>query len=545
MLPAQVAELADVVDDSISALAQDENIFQRDGRLVHVVRVTEADADESPITGTPHIRIMALATVRERITRVARVKKFDGRSKRWAPALPSEPLVQAVIARGEYPGIRPLVGIIEAPSLRPDGSIIQSPGYDSATGYLYAPSDEFPRVPDAPTQVDARSALAELEEPFGEFPFAGPEHRATAIAAVLTVLARPAIAGSTPATIHEANTRGSGKTLKADTVSTIATGRPTAKMQYPSSDDELEKILGAYALRGALLVNFDNVTRTFGGGPLDRCLTAGDEVPAVRWRALIMATGNNVAVAGDTSRRVLISRLESPLENPEERQNFRHPNLIEWVRANRPRLVVAALTVLRAWYVAGRPAGNCKVWGSFEAWSQIVPPAIVFAGGADPMGTRPTATAEDDAEKRALVAILDGLPRLDQGARGLSAKQMIDALYPPERLRGHGGPPDGFEALRDAIDELTATQPGRPPSAQKLGNRLHRFRRRVVGGRHLECAQDTHAKVQRWMVAAGTAGTVSVPHARDDRGNFRDTDQEATRKPPQSPQGNVDVGVGK
>jgi hypothetical protein len=61
--------------------------------------------------------------------------------------------------------------------------------------------------------------------------------------------------------------------------------------------------------------------------PLD--LTAGDtvelrvlgksEVPTLRWRAVAMATGSNVAIAGDTSRRVLISRLESPLENPEDR----------------------------------------------------------------------------------------------------------------------------------------------------------------------------------------------------------------------------------
>ena len=539
---------ADVVDIAIAALACDESVFQRDGRLVHVVRVTENEADESAVTGTPQIRLVAPATLREKLTRTARFERLDSRSKKWVPALPTDPVVQAARERGEYPGIRPLIGIIEAPSIRPDGSIIQAAGYDRATGYLYVPSDEFPLVAERPTRDDARAALVELEEPFAEFPFAGPEHRSSTIAALLTVLARPAIAGSTPAIVHDANTRGSGKTLKADAVNTIATGRASAKMQYPKDDVELEKVLASYALRGAALISFDNVTGTFGGGPLDRCLTAGDtvelrvlgksEIPAMRWRAVVMATGNNVAIAGDTSRRVLISRLESPLENPEERQNFKHPNLLEWVRTNRPRLVVAALTILRAWHVAGRPLASCKAWGSFEAWSGIVPPAIVFAGGADPMSTRPAATGEEDSEKRALVAILDGLGRLDTVGRGLSAKEMIDALYSVERLRGHA-PPDEYEALRDAIESLTSAQPAKMPSGQKLGTKLHRFKRRVVGGRMLDCAPDAHTKVQRWTVSAGSAGSAgSVPSPRGETVSdvLGDTSQKATRNSPHSPQ---------
>lgn len=540
-------DLADVVDAALAALAADEDVYQRDGRLVHVVRVTEAEADESAIAGTPQIRTMVPATLRERLTRQALFQKLDKRSGKMVAALPTDPVVQAALARGEYPGIRPIVGVIESPSIRPDGSIIQTPGYDRVTGYLFAPNVAFPIVPERPTKEDAARALAELEETFQDFPFATPEHRASTIAALLTVLGRPAIAGSTPAILHDANTRGSGKTLKADAVATIATGRATAKMSYPAEDEELEKVLAAYALRGAALISFDNITSTFGGGPLDRCLTAGDtvelrvlgksEVPSLRWRAVIMATGNNIAIAGDTSRRVLISRLESPLENPEERQEFAHHPLLPWVQLNRPRLVVAALTVLRAWFVAGKPKVGCKSWGSFEAWSAMVPPAIVFAGGADPMATRPAATGEEDGEKRALVAILDGLVRLDTVGRGLSARQVIDALYPAERLRGHA-PPDGFESLREAIDALVANQPGRAPSSQKLGTKLHRFKRRVVAGRMLDCNLDSHTKVARWAVVAGSAGSAgTVPTPRVENGdNFMDTGDEATRDYSQSPQ---------
>ncbi len=472
---------------------------------------------------------MQAATLRERLTRVVRFEKYNEKKKGWVGALPSEAVVQALLARGDYPGIRPLVGIIEAPSMRPDGSIIQTPGYDKTTGYLYVPSGEFPLVPENPSHADAMLALDDLLEPFSEFPFAGPEHQASAIAGAMTIVARPAIKGSVPAVVHDANVRGSGKTLKADVVCIIGTGRATAKMTWPKTEEELEKILGAYGLRGARVISFDNLVAPFGGAPLDRCLTAGEgdsvelrvlgksEVPAVPWGAVVMATGNNVAISGDTARRMLVSRLESPLENPEERQQFTHPNLLAWVKENRPRLVVAVLTILRAWHVAGRPSGGCKPWGSFECWSAMIPPAIVFAGGADPMLTRPTVSGEQDVEKLGLLAILDGLACMDPKSAGVSAKDILAKLYPLEHGQAASAADDGLEGMREAIESLTTLAPGRCPSPKQLGYLLKRFRRRVVGGRQIDNTNDRKG-VARWRVSgvglqsagdAGHAGDVS------------------------------------
>ncbi|MEZ6073962.1 MAG: hypothetical protein R3C10_27700 [Pirellulales bacterium] len=96
------------------------------------------------------------------------------------------------------------------------------------------------------------------------------------------------------------------------------------------------------------------------------------------------ATGNNVVLMADTSRRVCHIRLESRLENPEEREGFRHPHLTRWVAENRPVLLAAALTVLAAYCRAGRPDQGLKTWGSFEGWSQLVRQALVWAGQPDP-----------------------------------------------------------------------------------------------------------------------------------------------------------------
>ena len=75
----------------------------------------------------------------------------------------------------------------------------------------------------------------------------------------------------------------------------------------------------------------------------------------------------------DTARRTLHIRFESLEENPEKRQAFRHPDLLDWVRASRGRLAAAALTIL-SMYVKEGAADQLalKTWGAFEAWSRLI-----------------------------------------------------------------------------------------------------------------------------------------------------------------------------
>jgi hypothetical protein len=556
--------LRENVDDAIAALRVDENLYQRDGRLVHVTRVSRAESEASPqanvgaaktphralVEGSPQIRELAIPTLTERLAHCASFKKWkqgrrkDGSDSAWVGALPSSPIVSAVFHRGGWTGIPQIVGIVEAPVLRPDGSVCQEPGYDPSTGYLYVPGEAFPEVPEAPTQEDARVALARLQEPFVDFPYVSDAHRAVPIAAVLTLLARPAIQGSTPAFAFDASTRGSGKTLQSDAIAIIATGRGAPRMNFPVkvyitshgqscsvNDEEMEKILAAYALRGASLICLDNVVAPFGGAPLDRVLTARDlvelrvlgrtEVPAVPWRAVILPTGNNMQFLLDTARRVLRSRLESPLENPEARTNFRHPDLIGWLRTERANLVVAALTVLRAYVVAGRPDMKCERWGSFEEWSALIPAAIVFAGGADPMGARVTGDSDRDDDTAALATILVQLPKLQAAAQlGLdpssadapTAQEILVSVYPDG---GDGPPPDRHRELRLALESLVTTKRGAAPSAKALSKALGRLRGRVVHvaldaerseDRRLVADLNTHTKTLHWRAETVQTG---------------------------------------
>jgi len=520
--------------EAIKALVSgDENIYQRETKLVFVTRVSRDQSENSEpvigddgqthrqlVEGSPQICQMETPTLRERLSEVATFQKWSSKNQNYTPIVPTDEIVGAVKKRSNWPGIRTLIGLVETPTMRPDGQIMQIPGYDKLTKYLYMPGENFPNIDDAKaTQENAKWALKFLSECFEDFPYVNPSHRSVPIAAILTLVARPAILGSVPAVLFDASTRGSGKTLQTDAIATIATGRGAPRMNYTSDDIELEKILAGYALRGSSFICLDNIPamRPFGGGPMDRVITARDDVElrvlgatkivTLPWRALIMATGNNVSFYGDTSRRVLMARLEPAEEKPEQRTKFKHSDLLEWIRVQRPRLVSAALLLLRAYVRAGKPDMGCARWGSFEEWSRLIPHAIVFAGGADPMGARPESEEEVDNELRSIRIIMSRLHEmLDDEEFRISS--VIDLIFRSERALDpvNGGyKQDGLEDLRDAMETLVGKrgmrQQGRivAPDTVELGRRLGAFKGRVINGMRL-VTKSGAGGVMKWRV---------------------------------------------
>lgn len=496
-------EIHMVANEACAALAQAAHLYQRNGHLVRMLRVATVDAERARATaGTPQIREVPIATLRELLTSVARFTVYDKRSESRRPTHPPDTVVAAVHARGEWPGTPPLVGLIETPILRPDGSVLETPGYDAATGYLYAPSRQFPPVPTSPTLSDAREALRALGEPWADFPVSADAERLVGLAAMLTLLARPAIRGATPAFVFDASTRGSGKSLSARCATLLAQGREAALLSWPDDPAELEKTLASCALAGASVVCFDNVTTELGGAPLDKILTCTDRVqlrvlgqssaPELVWRGVLLAGGNNLMLGGDTTRRVLVCRLEPMTEKPEERVGFRiGGRLDDWCREHHPRLAVAGLTLLRAYVLAGRPPQDLRPWGGFEAWSDLIAGALRWAGGPDIMACRPTVVGKDDNETGALRDIIAELPRF--APDGITLAALISLLYPA----GGGNPIHA--RLREAVESLVPTQrPGLGPTPQRLGIALTKHRRRVVGGGYLDTLRTTTER--KWVV---------------------------------------------
>ncbi len=489
------------------AVVDDPELYQRAGSLAHVIRANESTSEQ--VIGTPITRTMPLSMLIDRVSKHAKCLKYSSKNDKYLHVPPPSTSVRAVLERGSWARVRELRGIIEAPSMRPDGTVIQVAGYDAVTGFLYEPNATFPTIAEKPSHSDCVLAFARLLEPFADFPYVNEAHRAATIAGALTLLARPAIVGSVPCWLFDASAARSGKSLQVDVISLIATGRVASRMTYPEQDEELEKVLAGYALRGARIVNFDNVARKFGGAALDKVITAVDKVDlrmlgatdlvTLDWRAVVFASGNNVGCRGDMLARVLSPRLETPLANPETRSDFRYADLRGWVADNRTELVAAALTILRGYIAAGKPDQGCERWGGFEAWSRLVPHALKWVGAADPMGARRGLDGDEDVDRVCAGAMVDGWHRLCVGhGDGLTVKGAIALLYPG---RSHHDPhePDGHDALREAVEQLTDAKPGFPPSTRKMGEALRKLKARPVGGKKL--VSKTHdGGVARWRV---------------------------------------------
>jgi putative DNA primase/helicase len=110
--------------------------------------------------------------------------------------------------------------------------------------------------------------------------------------------------------------------------------------------------------------------------------------------ATIFATGNNVRVRGDMTRRTITSDLDAKAERPEPRTFVGDP--VATVLSHGGRYVSAALVIVLAYIAAGCPNAPPPL-ASFADWSLLVRGALMWLGCADPVSSMDNAR-EDDPE---------------------------------------------------------------------------------------------------------------------------------------------------
>lgn len=491
----------EVIDKAVAALAEDSTAFQRGFTLVTVQRDTIPGRGIIRPAGSPRVHPLPLPRLRERLTKFAafvKLAKDRNGNVIEIPAHPPEWVVPAVAVRGEWPGIRPLEAVIESPVLRYDGTILDAPGYDPVTALLFEPNAEFSAVKERPTHEDARASAKLLLDLVTDFPFAGSAHWAAWLAALLTPFARFAIAGPCPLFLFDATTAGSGKTLLADLIALVYSGRVMARKDYPEDNEEMRKTITAIALAGDWSVLLDNVARPLGGSALDAALTGvtwSDRIlgrsqmtPVLPLFTVWFATGNNVPLRGDVMRRVVPCRLESKVERPEERTGFKYPKLVQHTQQERPALVTAALTILRAYFAAGRPDQKLSSLGSYEAWSDIVRSAVVWTTGVDPCDSREDLRVSDDTALNSS-SIVHGWDELPDQAKGLTCTQAIELLRDDKARK--------YATLHEAL--MAWSKNNDLPTARTVGNRLKAIRGQIFGGKYLHSEQD-RTGTQLWSV---------------------------------------------
>jgi hypothetical protein len=490
-------------------------LYQRGGCLVRVLQ-REPDDRQDKVRRPQEsliVRDLPEAILREELTKYTdfvNVRKTKDGGTVEALAHPPGHVVAAIARRGLWQGIPHLHGVVSHPVLLGDGSLLARPGYDAASGLLLRlPAGLDVQVKEQPTRDDAVLAIGVLLDVVSDFPFAGPAHQAAWLSSVLTPLARFAVDGPAPLFLVQGNVAGCGKGLLCDATSLVVQGRKFSVMGYTSDREELRKAITALALEGDELVLMDNITGAFGGDVLERALTCD------RWEDRILGgnrkydgpllvcwygTANNPYPIGDMPRRLLPIGLLSPLEFPEDRSDFKYPDLRAHVLAHRGALLAAALTILRAYIVAGRPPQAICRWGSFDGWTDLIRGCLVWAGQPDPADSRDELRQEGNPEREALADLLAGIEALDPTGQGLTTSEIVhQSEYTQD---------PAVKALHEALFVLCYDRSGDGKlSPKSVGRKLFALRGRVVGGRYLERLQTSNKHSgNRWRVVRQSAG---------------------------------------
>jgi hypothetical protein len=379
--------LRDVTADTLEALKASNDPPEMFVRAGAFVRVRE---DEH---GTPQIQTMDLNHVRGRADRCADFVRITKQGENWIKTKvnPPEIVIKDLMALPTWP-FPALEAVVESPILRPDGSIFSVPGYDAQTKLYYRPVPGFrhPEIPTSPDKDEVRAALELVNEAIGEFPYADKSSAANTLGLLVTLLIRQAIPGPVPLALIDAPQAGTGKTLLAEIVAMIGTGRAGEMLGAPRDDEEWRKQITSKLSAGGTMIVVDNVENALYAPSLARALTSRtwtdrvlgrSEMVTVSQRATWIATGNNISLRGDLPRRCYWIRLDAKDSRPWKREKFKHPDLTSWVERGRGELVGAVLTIARGWYAAGKPkAEGIPRLGSFESWAEIVGGVLAFAG---------------------------------------------------------------------------------------------------------------------------------------------------------------------
>jgi putative DNA primase/helicase len=440
-----------------------------------------------------------VASLRRTFDEIVAFVKYDARGKEFVSCEVPADILDIVLEGPDEQIFSAIRGIIATPILRPDRTIITAPGFDDRTGYYLVDPPPMPPIPAAPTREDAQRALDILDDLLSEFPFVDELSESVAYSGLITPLIRAAC-GVVPGHLFTAPKQGSGKSLLVDLASAIATGEPAyAILFHERLPEEMDKQLAAAVLEGRQIIALDNVSGEIGSAILSQT-TEREQVSVRPFGKLvsvaivnsfnIYVTGNNLTVAGDNARRLLVSRVDPQVENPLDR-TFKKENPLRRVLAERGKYVAACLTIVLAHHAAKRP---CRLppTPSYDAWSQLVREPLVWLGLPDPTDSM-RASFADDPGNAALAALMGAWPT---GQTDWTTAELIEAAQKTDR---HGEPehPGLAEALRPIARDRRGFL-----DANALGVHLRQNQDKIVGGRKISRhALVAHGSAARWVLA--------------------------------------------
>ena len=477
----RVGETERIVDEIETALiAARRGLYRRGGLIVSTGfdRMQTWDGKTVEIQIIEEIGDYALL---EQIEAVMDFIRFDKKktAKRVPPPMT---LVRTLKERRHRLRLPNLTGVTNCPTIKANGELLTKPCFDPSTGMLFDPVGvRFPPVPESPSKAQAQVSLARVSRLLATFPFVGVDDKAVAFSLMLTAIARPGLP-SVPMHAFDAPVAGAGKSKLVDIASILATGHEAGVIAQGENREEFEKRLSTLLMRGDPIIAIDNCELPVEGELLNSALTQSrvtlrilgySKGITVSSAALITATGNNLIVKGDLTRRTLISQLDPKCERPELLQFDYDP--VADARENRGEIVAALLTILRAYHVAGRPKRPPRLQ-SFAEWSDTVRGALMWLGAGDPVRTMERLRKADPV-LGSIKVVMHAWRAAFEG-RAMTAREAIEAANEMRAVPG-GDPTYIRPGLRDAL--MTVAGRRGVLDARSLGNWLaHHAADRVI-----------------------------------------------------------------
>lgn len=366
----------------------------------------------------------------------------------------------------------------------------------------------------------ALGALDHLKDLIPTFPFVMPADRSVALSAILTTLIRRSLP-TAPLHAFNAPAAGSGKSMLVDLASLIATGRPAPVIAQGKSEEELKKRLGSALIAGDVLIAIDNCEEALGGELLCQALTQASlkvripgrsmnaEVPS---NAMMFATGNNLTLEGDLTRRAVRASLDAGGGAAGTAR----------LRPRFGRHGAAASRRLRDRGTDG-PAGlsRCGVSGAEHAARlvrRLVAPGAGctdLAGEADPCQTM-DGMRSADPKLGALTTVMEQWHEVIGGSR-VTVRQIIDRAT-DQRSPMQGRSEFIYPGFREAL--LSVAGEGGAINGGRLGKWIGANQNRIAAGLKLVAAGVSAGRARWQLVAEGRDAAIDIGS-----GEFRDRAQ--------------------
>lgn len=449
-------------------LLSDNNFYQQNNKLHKIDKIKTTET-------TYNIKPVSKLYLMNYLNEICNFQKFtlDGVSKKDCPNWLPEAILNDDKNNCRY---RYISGVKEIPLFKLDGTILSKSGYDAETG-LYLELNNNWNIPEAPTKDDALKAYEALNKPISLYNFTTEAERVATISGMLTACIRDSLP-TAPAFFVDAPKAGSGKT-KLSVLMCYFTGI-TNDLTFSNfvDDEELDKLIGAKIKNNKKILLIDNVNNSVsGGGLLNALLTAGNkaeprilgesELITHNAKMFIVLNGNAARLIGDITRRVLKIRIDPLCSNPHEKRFPFLPD--EYVKQHKKELIEAALTIIKAYYVAGCPKQDDNEIGSFEQWNKSIRCPLLWLGKADPYETIKDLQA-NDTERDLLLDLLKSW-YLNFGCEAKTTKDVIN--YANDFLIQN----NNKEYLKNVIDDIALDKKANIP----LGNFISKYKDRIEG----------------------------------------------------------------